>query len=132
MKTISVITLLVLLMTLSLIPASAQVYLPLVTNGQGQQHAAQPDKVAEILAALAAEGVDPATITAVRAELQAAPETAVTQPGTVQTTDSDTIYTGCLLPAGIIINVAEGCAPAGTASAATPVSAATCPRSNAR
>ena len=73
MRTISTITLVVLLLTISIIPTSAQVYLPLVANGEGQQSTAQSDKVAEILAALEAEGVDPATVAAVRAELEATP-----------------------------------------------------------
>jgi hypothetical protein len=108
MRTISTITLVVLLLTISIIPASAQIYLPVVTNGEGQQSVAQPDNVTEILAALEAEGVDPATIAAVRAELQAAPESDAKQSSSVQTTTSDTLYTGCLLRAGIIINVAIG------------------------
>lgn len=108
MKTLSILTLLVLLCTLSLIPASAQVYLPLVASGEQPQSAEQPDNVTEILAALEAEGVDPATIEAVRAELQAQPSAGAVQPVSTQTTTSDTIYTGCLLRAGIIINVAIG------------------------
>jgi len=108
MKSISVIMVLILLVAFSLIPASAQVYLPLVANGKGQQSTAQPDKVTDILAALAAEGVDPATLAAVRAELQAQPGVEARQPVNAQTTGSDTIYTGCLLRAGIIINVAIG------------------------
>lgn len=97
-----------LLFAVSLIPASAQVYLPLVANGEGQQSTAQPDKVTDILAALEAEGVDPATVEAVRAELQttAVQETVLSAGAKPATTD--TIYTGCLLRAGIIINVAIG------------------------
>lgn len=108
MKTLSILTLLVLLCTLSLIPASAQVYLPLVASGEQPQSAAQPTTVDEILAVLAAEGVDPATIEAVRAELQTQPSAETVQPVSTQTTASDTLYTGCLLRAGIIINVAIG------------------------
>ena len=108
MKTINIIALLVLLFAFSLLPASAQTYLPLVANGDGQPSTAQSDKVAEILAALAAEGVDPATIEAVRAELQtAAVQETVLSAGAKPATTA-TIYTGCLLPAGIIINVAIG------------------------
>lgn len=108
MKTINMIALLGLLFAFSLLPASAQTYLPLVANGEGQPNTEQADKVTEILAALAAEGVDPATIAAVRAELEAAavPETVLSAGAKPATTD--TVYTGCLLPAGIIINVAIG------------------------
>lgn len=108
MKTLSILTLLVLLCTLSLIPASAHVYLPLVASGEQPQSAEQTTTVDEILAALATEGVDPATIEAVRTELQAKPSAEAVQPVSTQTTTSDTIYTGCLLRAGIIINVAIG------------------------
>ncbi|MEZ4615781.1 MAG: hypothetical protein R2867_09790 [Caldilineaceae bacterium] len=66
MRTISVIILLVLLMTIPIIPASAQVYVPLVVNRHDPQRAAQPDTVAEILAALAAEGSIQSHIEAVR------------------------------------------------------------------
>ncbi|MEZ4676579.1 MAG: hypothetical protein R2932_20335 [Caldilineaceae bacterium] len=109
MRTISVIILLVLLMTIPIIPASAQVYVPLVVNRHDPQRAAaQPDTVAEILAALAAEGVDPATIEAVRAELAATGGDDTVLSAGVKPPSSDTIYTGCLLRAGIIINVAIG------------------------
>ena len=108
MKTINMIALLVLLFAFSLLPASAQTYLPLVANGDGQPSTEQSDKVTEILAALAAEGVDPATIEAVRTELQtAAVQDTVLSAGAKPATTA-TIYTGCLLPAGIIINVAIG------------------------
>lgn len=111
MKTISIVTLLVLLFASSVLSASAQVYLPFVTNGDAQQGTAQSDKVAEILAALEAEGVDPATIEAVRAELQTAAvqETVLSAGAKPATTDA--VYTGCLLPAGLIINVALGAQP---------------------
>lgn len=108
MKIINMIALLGLLFALSLIPASAQVYLPLVTKGEEAQSTTPSDKGTEILAALEAEGVDPATLDAVRAELQtAAVQETVLSAGAKPAT-TDTIYTGCLLPAGIIINVAIG------------------------
>lgn len=108
MKIINMIALLVLLFAFSLLPASAQTYLPLVANGEGQQSTAQSDKVTEILAALAAEGVDPATLEAVRAELQTDAADGTVLPAGAHPPSSDTIYTGCLLRAGIIINVAIG------------------------
>lgn len=108
MKSISVVMVLILSFAVSLIPASAQVYLPLVANGDGQQSTAQSDKVAEVLAALEVEGVDPATIEAVRTELQAAAVQETVLSAGAKPAGTDTIYTGCLLPAGIIINVAIG------------------------
>lgn len=108
MKIINMIALLVLLFAFSLLPASAQTYLPLVANGEGQPNTEQADKGTEILAALAAEGVDPATLEAVRAELQTDAADGTVLPAGAHPPSSDTIYTGCLLRAGIIINVAIG------------------------
>lgn len=108
MKILNTIVLFVLLVAFSLLPASGQTYIPFIASGSSQQSASQPDKIAEILAALKAEGVEPATIAAVRAELQTQPSAEAVHPVSTQTTDSDTIYTGCLLSGGVIINVAIG------------------------
>lgn len=111
MRLITVMSTLVLLFAVSLIPASAQVYVPLVAYENGQQSADTSETVAEILALLEAEGVDPATIEAVRTELQTEPSentelSADSRSGLLQMSESDATYTGCLLRGGIIINVA--------------------------